>query len=194
MATTSRLAQAQALATAAAKPAPSPTLLSRAMAGSPRGEFVTLPLLGRAWIELAGETTVNEIESAVFAEMRKLDLPAVTINAFTYDGHRTARTLAWAVRNPDNIAERFGSLEEWLALDIDVISACGLVYADVRERLNPIGLPTITREEVDDIRLSIEKKNPIRLRSYGVAKLSLYLLTGGDQPASSPTPPSSSGE
>jgi hypothetical protein len=183
----SKLAQVPA----APKPA---TLFAKARAASPRGEFVTLPLFGRAWIELAGEAVVNEIEGAVFAEMKRLDLPLNAFNALTYESHRTVRTLAWAVRDPDNIAERFGTLDEWLALDIDGVNACGIVYADVRERLDPIGAPTLTSEDVDGIRLAIEKKNPMALRSYGVAKLSLYLVTGAAQPASSPPPLSSSGE
>lgn len=182
----SKLAQVPA----APKPA---TLFAKARAGSPRGEHVTLPLFGRVWIELAGEAVVNEIEGAVFAEMRRLDLQPIGINAFTYESHRTVRTLAWAVRDPDNIAERFGTLEEWLSLDIDGVNACGIVYGDVRERLDPIGAPTLTTEEADEIRLAIEKKNPMALRSYGVAKLSLYLATTGVRPASSPTPPLSSG-
>ena len=185
----------QRVAAAKSAPAPAPpTLLAVARAQTPRGEHVTLPLLGRAWIELAGEAVVNEIEGAVFAEMKRLDLPPNTINAFTYDSDRTARTLAWAVRNPDKIEERFGGLDEWLALDIDMINACGIVYADVRERLDPIGSVTLSRDDIDAIRLGIEKKNPTLLRSYGVAKLSLYLLTTADPPASSPSPLSSSGE
>ncbi len=180
------------LATAVA-PAKVETLLGRMRSVTPRGEHVTLPLFGRAWIELAGEMVVNEIEGAVFAEMRRLELAPIGINAATYDSHRAARTLAWAVRNPDAVDERFGSLEEWLALDIDMISACAIVYADVRERLDPMGSPSLTQDDLDGIRRGIEKKNPSLLRLFGVAKLSLYLATTAGPPASSPIPPSSSG-
>lgn len=177
----------------AATPPKSETLFARARAQNPRGEFVVLPLFGRAWIELAGEMTVNEIEGAVFADMKRLDLAPTALNAFTYDNHRMAHTLAWAVREPDKREERFGTLDEWLALDIDMICACGIVYSDVRERLDPMGVSTLTKDDIDGIRYAIEKKNPILLRSYGVAKLSLWLLTGGVPPASSPTPPSTDG-
>lgn len=183
---------ASKLATAA--PAPKATLLAQARAQTPRGEYVTLPLFGRVWIELAAHETVNEIEGAVFAEMARLKLAPTAIAAWTYEAERTVRTLAWSVRNPDQREERFGLLEEWRVLDIDVINACGIVYADVRERLDPIGLPTLTIEDLDAIRLAIEKKNPMELRSFGVSKLSLYLATTGAPPASSPTPPSSTGE
>ncbi len=171
-----------------------PSLLAGVRASSPRGEHVVLPLLGRVWIELAGGNTVSEIEGATTAEMKRLDLAPNTLNAFTYDADRTARTLAWSVRDPDKIGERFGTLDEWLAIDIDLLNACGIVYADVRERLDPIGLPTLSKDDLDTIRFAIEKKNPTLLRSLGVAKLSLYLLTTVDPPANSPSPPSSSGE
>lgn len=174
--------------------APKPTLFAQARVATPRGEYVTLPLFGRAWIELAGETVSNEIEGAVFAEMKRLDLPPIALNGLTYDSERTARTLAWAVREPDNIAERFGTLEEWLSLDIDMVNACGIIYADVRERLDPIGLPTLSKDDFEEIRATLEKKDLRHLRSFGVAKLSLYLATTAGQPASSPIPPSSAGE
>lgn len=182
-------AEAKAVATATAD-----TLLQRARAATPRGELVTMPLLGSVWIELAGEMVVDEIEGAVFAAMKALELPPIELNALTYEARRTALTLAWAVRDPDNREVRAGTQDQWCALDIDLLSACGYVYGDVRERLNPVGLPALTRDQIDLIRHGIEKKNPMRLRSVGVVALSLYLLTMDAPPASSPTRPSSTGE
>jgi hypothetical protein len=171
-------------------PAPAPaSLLARARETFQRGEHVTLPVLGAAWIELASEVTVDEIESQVFEAMAALKLPPTGINVLTYDSRRTALTLAWAVRNPDNHAEHYGTSEDWLALDIDMILSCGLIYADVRERLNPVGISALTEEAMLEIRLAIEKKNPMYLRSFGVAMLSLYLLSTASQPAASPPSP-----
>jgi len=170
------------------------TLLALVRAGAPRGEQVMLPVLGRAWIELAGHDAVNEIEGATFAEMARLKLAPTVLSSWSYEAERTARTLAWAVRDPSSTSTRFGSLEEWLTLDSDLINACGIVYSDVRERLDPMGLPTLTDDDVTEIRLAIEKKNPMALRLHGVAKLSLYLVTTAAPPASSPIPPSSPGE
>jgi hypothetical protein len=188
------LARKQAEAKAAAVTAEPETMLSRARATTPRGELTTMPLLGPVWIELAGEMVVDEIEGAVFAAMKALDLPPNGINALTYDNRRTALTLAWAVRDPNNHEVRAGTQEQWTSMDIDLLTACGFVYNDVRERLNPVGMPTLTRDLLDQIRYGIEKKNPMLLRSVGVVALSLYLLTGVDPPASLPTMPSSTGE
>lgn len=171
------------------------TLLARALAADPRGEFAIMPKLGRVWIELAGEAVVDRIESETIEAMRVLGIPQTPLNALTYDARRTALTLAWAVRDADstNHADRVGSVDEWLAVDIDLLSACGQVYGDVRERLNPVGSDTLTAEEFDQIRLAHEKKNAPMLRTFGLASLSNYLATTDAPPASSPTPPPSAG-
>lgn len=185
-----KTAEARAAAANAAKPE---SLLARARATCPRGEETAMPTLGRVWVELPGEAIVDEIEGATFAAMKLLDLPATPINMPTYESRRLALTLAWAVRDPDNHAERAGSQDEWMAMDIDLLMACGIVYSDVRERLSPVGVGQLTTEQMDEIRLAIEKKNPTRLRSYGVVVLSSYLLSTADPPASSPTTQFSTG-
>jgi hypothetical protein len=168
--------------------------LAAARATCLRGEQVTLPVLGEVWIELAGEREVNEIESAVFAEMTALNLPLNTINARTYDSCRNRHTLARCVRETKNRDVPFGPVEEWAKVDLDLLTACAIVYNDVRERLDPVGMETLTREDLEGIRLAIEKKNPRSLRSYGVVALSLYMLATANQQSTSQIPASSNGE
>lgn len=181
-------------AAAKAAPAKADTLLGRKRAETPRGEFVEMPMLGRVWVELCGDLAVAEIESAVFSAMEALKIPQTPINFVTFNTRRIALTLAWAVRNPDKIDERAGTAEEWVGLDLEMLNACGVVYTEVRERLNPLSQTELTQEDLDDIRQGIEKKNPTQLMSVGVVALSLYLLTTAAPPANSPTPPSSAGE
>lgn len=178
---------------AAAAPAKAVTLLATRRAQVPRGEFVEMPLVGRVWVELVGEQAVDEIEGTTLAAMKAEGLEPIGLNMLSYDSCRTALTLAWAVRNPENKDERVGTAEEWRAIDIDVILACGLVYGDVRERLSPIALGALTKDQLDEIRLAVEKKNAMSLRSAGVVALSLYLLSTADPPAPSPTTKSSTG-
>lgn len=179
----------------AAPPAPAPSRLEQALTASPRGEYAVMPLLGRVWIELPGEAIESEIEGAVFAAMKALDLAPIAINGPSYDAKRMAMRLAWAVRDPDNHAERVGTAELWSSrVDLHLLNACGLVLQDSMERLAPVQLHTLSQDDLDAIRLGIEKKNPKLLRSAGVAALSLYLLTTADPPANSPTTPSSTGE
>lgn len=178
-----------------AKTAAPLTLLAQKRASTPRGEYVVMPMFGQVWVELAGEMIVDEIEGAVFAAMNALKIPLNAMTALTYDSRRLALTLAWAVRHPDpdKREQRAGTQDEWVALDIDMISACGLIYSDVRVRLSPIQVGAVDPEEFEQIRLAHEKKNPMLLRSFGLSALSLYLASTDAPPASSPTTPSSGG-
>src|SRR5262245_10803649 len=127
----SLLADKKALAAAKATPVKLESLLARARAQTPRGEFVEMPILGRVWVELVGEATADEIEGAVLSAMKADGLEPSALNALSYESCRTAFTLAYAVRNPANKDEAAGSIEEWRQLDIDVILACGLIYSDI---------------------------------------------------------------
>lgn len=158
-----------------------------------RGESVTLPVLGPAYVRLVGHVASNEIESGVLSEMKRLDLPATSLFAFTYELERDARTLAEAVRDPGDPTEPFGTLEEWRALDDDVIFACYKVYADVKERLDPVGADALTEGQLAEIGEAFKKKDWSFLRSLGVVLLVNWLRTMDDRPASSPTPKSSTG-
>lgn len=168
------------------------TMLSRARSATPRGEHVTMPMLGRVWVELAGEMVVDEIEGEVHREMGKLGLAPTVMNGMSYDSRRAALTLAWAVRDPDAHETKAGTVDQWLAMDLEMIAACNAVYTDVRERLNPMAFP-LSSEEYDQIRLAHEKKNSAMLRTFGVVSLSSYLATMDAPPASLPTMPQSSG-
>lgn len=185
---------------AAKRAAPEPTtppaepgMVATARARSPRGEHVELPLIGRVWIELPGDLVVAEIEAAARREMKRIDLELDAVTSLSYASHQLARTLAWATRKPDDISVRADTLEEWLNADPDWLNACGLVYADVRVRLNPTA-SSLTQDQLDEIRLEHEKKNWMQLQSYGAVALSIYIASMGAPPASSPTTPSSTGE
>lgn len=167
--------------------------LAKFQALGSRGEFVVLPLLGKAWIEIAGHELVNQIEAEVFGEMNRLGFQYNVITALTYELERAMRTLAACVRDPDDTTKPFGTLEQWRRVDDDIINACNLVYGDVRMRRDPIGVATLSEEDTAAILSALEKKNATELRSHGVATLSLFLLSMADRLASSPTARSSTG-
>ncbi len=168
-----------------------PTRLSKFLASGSRGENVTLPLLGPAWIELAGHETTTRVESETFDAMARLALEPNMLNALTYDAERARRTLADVVREQDDHAKVFGTVAEWGRVDPDIIAACWNIYADVRYRLDPVGAE-LTKEDETGIRAFLEKKNAMGLRSYGVAKLALFMLTSASPPENSQTLSSSS--
>lgn len=190
---TTKLGGIQARGTAKTE---SDTALGRFRAAGTRGEFTTLPLLGRVWIELAAHDALNEIEGETFATMKALDLAPSGFTGLAYDRERLARTLARAVRDPDDPKHEkpFGSVDEWMKLDEDLIVACANCYADSRARLDPVGEDTLTAEDMQGIAAALQKKSAMGLRFFGVAKLALYMLTTASPPATSPTLPSSSGD
>jgi len=183
-----------AKAALARPPAQQESILARKRAQAARGELVDMPIVGKVWVELVGEASTCQIEAAVYAAMKADGLEMSALNMRSYDHCRAALTLAWAVRNPDNHDERVGTDADWRAMDPDVIVACDYVYLDVRQRLSPVALGSLTKDQLDSIRLAIEKKNPMPLLSAGVVALSLYLLSMGEPPATSPSTKSSTGE
>lgn len=182
---------AAAAAVQAAKPA---SRIAQARTQAPRGEAVTMPLIGRVWVELIGEAAMDEIDGQTAAIMKAEGLDLIPLNGRAIERCRNALMLAWAVRDADNRDQKFDTPEAWRSLDADMITACALIYEDVRYRLSPVALGALTKEQLDEIRLAIEKKNATALASAGVVALSLYLLSMADQPQSSPTTRSSTGE
>lgn len=177
-------------------PDPKPTKLASLKVLSGRGEMVEIPLLGPAWIQLVPHRDRNEIEGEVYLELAALKLETNGMqHRLAFDASLAVRTLARAVRDPDDPTHKtpFGTLEQWRELDEDIITAAWTVYADTRYRLNPLDNIEITDQDLAGITLALQKKSAMLLRSYGVAKLSRYLLTTASQPASSTTSPSSPG-
>ncbi len=171
-------------------PAGDTALGRRFAATSLRGELVEIPGLGPAWIELSPHETNNTVEAEVFTAMAKLGLEPVALNGLTYEAERAVRTLARCVRDADDAthATPFGTVEQWGKLDSDLIAAAWGTYGDVRLRLDPVGADLLTDGDLAGIRRALEKKSAAALRSYGVAKLSRYLLTTAAPLETSRTP------
>lgn len=165
-------------------------------AGAPRGEYAEIPMIGRVWVQLAAHYEVNEIESETWLAMQSLKLEAIRIHALTFEAAKAVRTLAITIRDPDDPthATPFGTLSDWEALDVDLIAAAWHTYLDCRHRLAPLEVAELSDEDRQAILVAISKKNATALRSYGVAKLSRYLLTTEPPPSTSTTPGSSSGQ
>lgn len=177
-------------------PEPKPTKIASLAILSGRGELVEIPLLGPAWIQLLPHRERTEVDTEIFLEMEALKIrPGTTDFQLAFSAVQAVRTLARVVRDPDDPTHKtsFGTLEQWQELDEDVIAAAWTTYADTRQRLNPLDNLAITDAELVGITFALQKKSAQLLRCFGVAKLSLYLLTTGSQPASSTTSPSSPG-
>lgn len=176
------------------KPTPTPTTLGRILSTGQRGEEVTLPVLGRVWIELPGSREWQEIEAAARRELRRLEVDPESIQgAPSYEAELALRVLSVAVRDPasDKRATAFGTLEEWGKLDNDIVNVAWHAFGDVRQRLDPIA---VLLDETDSagIAVAVKKKDGPSLRAFGTVKLAAWLCATGALQSSSPSPSSPS--
>lgn len=161
-----------------------------------RGEEITLPVLGRVWMQVLGHNQCNLVEGGVIKAMKNHDIPLSSdMWVFTVALERNARMLAYAVRDPDDTSKLFGTVEEWLEMDDQLINACGIRYGEVRDRLDPLA-PNfeVNPERAKEITELFKKKEKMSLLSFGIDELVSWLLSGVVQLSSSPTPSSTNTE
>lgn len=170
-----------------------PTKLGERLTNGRRGETVTVPELGVVRLELLGARAAQEVEAAVYRNMAALGIAFNTDTEARFELERAALTLSRAARDPADIAAAFGTEQEWLDLDEQIIFVAWTIYDDVRQRLDPHE-DGLTDDDRALIEVAIKKKEPRLLRLSGVVKLSAYLLSTADRPLTSPPPSSSSSE
>jgi hypothetical protein len=185
----SKLGELVARGGAAAPPAAS--RLAAAIAG--RQVFADVEVRGlRGKLRLVGAGRTLDIEGEVAAAMAKRGLEPTVLTQGDYETERALRTLADAVRDPDDVTKPLGAVEDWAALDVDAVAELWRAYGDLREQNDPASQP-LTAEDDAAIRACLEKKSALALRCFGVRRLATWLVTTGAPPPSSPTPSASSG-
>lgn len=170
--------------------ASSQSLISKHIAAAVRGLDVDVPGIGRMYIELLGETARQEVEVEVERVMKAREVVLSPSNEERWEGERAIRTLARAARDPEVHDRPAGSVDEWGQLSTDKVNAAWSCYGDVREQLDPMGV-LLTAEEANAITAAVKKKAGPLLRSFGVVRLSAWLLSMVDQLSTSPSPSSS---
>lgn len=99
------------------------------------------------------------------------------------------RTLAVAVRDPDDNAEPLASLSDWQECDDEQIGAVWEWYQDLEAELDPLGADGgLTSADVDVMLAAAKKKGGALLMSFGSRKLAAFAITLAEQLSSSPTP------
>lgn len=161
--------------------------------GAQRGRDVEIPGLGRAFCQLVGQREAERVDLEVLELLREHDLALDVLTANRAESAKAVRTLAVAMRDPDDHAQPFGSLEEWQDLDEHLINAAWHTYGDVNELLDPMTADHVAPEHVVQIRDAVAKKDLTLLRSFGVHTLSSYLLFTAEQQPISPTQSATSG-
>jgi len=169
-----------------------PTKLEAVRGQIARGEYVELPGgLGRAYLKLLAHSKSNVVEGSTMKAMEAAGLPLLPIHTVSYAVQRAARTMAEACFEDETCAKPFGTLAAWLDEDDDILFGCSLLYQDVRNRLDPYRTDDVPRDVADFLADALVKKNAMGLRSFGVATLASWLLSGAVQLSSSPTAASS---
>jgi hypothetical protein len=180
--------------------ASSPAVVSRFLAALRTARpirRIVVPLINlEAGLVLVGTDAREtvEVETTRHFADRGLEQSQLTLTA--WELHRTARLLAAAVVewSPDLgvSAPPLGSWSEWIQLTPEILVELRMQFDDFSEEHDPAEA-RLTEEEVVAIRDAIAKKNGPALRVCGARRLSSYLLSTGDPPASSPRPTSSPG-
>jgi hypothetical protein len=173
--------------------APAASRFSAALAGRQVFVDVELPRLGlRGKMRLIGAGRTLDIEGQVVAAMASRGLTQDVLTQGDYETERALRTLAEAVRDPDDVTKPLGTVDEWAVLDIDAIAEVWRAYGDLREQHDPVAAE-ITAADWAAIREALEKKSAAALRFFGVRKLAVFMTTSGGPLPTSPTPRSSPG-
>lgn len=157
---------------------------------------IVIPRTGiRAKLRLCSRSEISEARAearrALEANGFPVDASAVTAlgagDEWTYE--LAIRVLAVAVRDPSNVGLALASLEDWRECDDSQIAALGKMYEDLEAELDPLGDNSAPLTEADHAAIvnAAKKKERAVLMSFGSRKLSAFLLTSADQPASSPT-------
>ena len=117
--------------------------------------------------------------------MAELNLAGPVVEGFTeWHEELAVRTLAIAVRSPDNHDAPLALLADWLECDDDQINALWEKYQDLEAELDPLGPngPALSEADAAAIRDAAKKKALTLLMSYGSRKLALALITTAAPP------------
>jgi hypothetical protein len=181
------------------RPSPAPgsaaapaSRLGRILAGGAHVELRPLELprgLGRAQVRLPSRREAELVDLAVadwlrqLATERELGEAELVGARMPINKRHALHTVAVAVRDPDDPALPFGSVEEWEQLDEEIVGVAYQAIEDLRAELDPLA-GGLTEDEAAAIAEAIKKKDATLLFVVGLPKLVAWLLTTGDPPAS----------
>lgn len=168
-----------------------------ALSGARVFEDVTLPGGSglRCKMRVLTRTENQTVEIETRAHFAKLGLDLVVSSAAEYNAEFATRCLAIACRDLDDPLLPLATVDEWRDhADDGLIGWAWERYQNLRDLLDPVDSEAqLTELEAADLLDALKKKDVIRLRSFGLAKLCHWLLTTGGQPSTSTTPRSGSG-
>lgn len=174
-----------------AAPAPTSKLSTVATGALQFKDIEVLPgLHGRMRVIPAGTRTRVEAETRAFMASIGMELTLDTAEHF--EMQRCIRTLAEAIRDPDDLGKPLGSPADWAEhLTDDQLVHLWREYATWREYSAPLDGP-LTDEDFAGIEAALAKKDRAALRWFGSSRLASFMLSTADRRSTSSTPSSTS--
>lgn len=105
--------------------------------------------------------------------------PGIVESYTEWDDENVTRTLAIAMRDPDDVEQPLASLEDWEGCDDEQLAALWARYTDLEAELDPLGerAPPLSEPEEAALRAAAKKADAPALRSFGSRRLALFAIT-----------------
>lgn len=167
--------------TASTDPLPTPSSFAGVVAEARIHVEVTVPrtkIIGRMRILTRQERLTVRLEARAFLKSAGLDGPALEVTE-EWRAELATRTIAVAMRSPDNINDTLATLEAWNQCDEGQLDFLWQRYQDLVAQVDPLDLEssTITAADVAVIADAAKKKQSTLLMSYGSPKLAAYAIS-----------------
>ncbi|MDQ3153629.1 MAG: hypothetical protein M3R63_18585 [Actinomycetota bacterium] len=148
---------------------------------------------GKLRLLTRGEERALDLELARWVASAAVEERYLMIaGGLTVSSERAVRTLAVAIRKQGpGETEPLAALEDWDEADDSQLGELYRAYEDLRVLLDPEGMELSTAEHAA-IRDAVKKKDSTLLLAFGSKRLSAWLCSTADQPATSATPKSPS--
>ena len=176
---------------------PAPAVVSSALAAPPMIEVTVPRTTVRALMRVITRSERFQATADARAHLQASGFPidataGVSLGASEQWLYELAlRTLAAALRDPEDSSEPLASIEEWRECDDDQIDAMWEQYESHRAKVDPLGANvSLTTDDVAQITAAAKKGDASLLMAFGLRRLALYVTTTACPPASSTTPES----
>lgn len=144
-----------------------------------------------AWMTLVRRGATSMIRSDVRKHFLELGYSPADLLAMggdlvhDYNAEIAVRTLAIAIRTPEDHAKPLDTLQAWRdELDDEQISSLWVEYQSLVERLDPIGADVeLAPEELAQLEAAAKKKDAAVLISFGLRKLARFAISSGERPS-----------
>lgn len=160
-------------------PKPTPSSFAGVVAGARAFIDVKVPrtnIVGKMRVLSRQERLTVRVEAREYLEKIGIKGPLEV----TTEWHEeiATRTVAVAMRSPDNVDDTIATLQAWNTCDEGQIDYVWQAYKDLLDKLDPLDEESrISDEDYRAILAAAKKKDPTTLRSYGCSMLAGFAIS-----------------